>query len=355
VIAADYAPDGKALAVSRLVDGKVQVEYPLGKAIYTTNGYADYVKVSPSGQEVAFAEHPVYDDDRGWVALVDEKGNHRQLTNDYAPVQGLAWKRDGKEIWYTASNRTTDRKLFGVDLSGKAREILTTPFGIRILDIGPEGKALVSSEDQRSEIVGIDPETKKERKGLEWFNGSRAIDVSRDGKALVYSEWSGPAGDLYLVVYRKLDGSAPTALGEGAFQSLSPDSKTVAAVLFSTPPQVVLHPVGPGENRKLGLGELTSVSLLNWFPDGKHLLVDGSAGGRRRGRMRWMWREGNRRRWGRRILRGSRWRRMGSGLWEEARREKWRYSIRRGKRRKWYRGSRRRTGSTSGPRTGRRC
>jgi hypothetical protein len=67
VIAADYAPDGKNLALVREANRKVQLEYPAGKAIYTTSGYLDYVRVSPSGKEVAFAEHPVYGDDRGWV------------------------------------------------------------------------------------------------------------------------------------------------------------------------------------------------------------------------------------------------------------------------------------------------
>ncbi|MGA2263405.1 MAG: hypothetical protein ABSH28_18465, partial [Acidobacteriota bacterium] len=66
VIAADYAPDGKTLAVARKANRKVQLEYPAGNAIYTTSGYLDYARISPSGKEVAFLEHPVYGDDRGW-------------------------------------------------------------------------------------------------------------------------------------------------------------------------------------------------------------------------------------------------------------------------------------------------
>jgi Tol biopolymer transport system component len=87
--------------------------------IYTTAGYLDYVRVSPSGKEVAFAEHPVYGDDRGWVSSVDETGNRKQLTQEFGTVQGLAWSRVGTEIWFTAADTTTDRQLFGVNLSGK--------------------------------------------------------------------------------------------------------------------------------------------------------------------------------------------------------------------------------------------
>ena len=81
VIEADYAPDGKSLAVVRRANRKVQLEYPAGKVIYVTSGYLDYARVSPSGKEVAFLEHPVYGDDRGWVSIVDAGGNHKQLVS----------------------------------------------------------------------------------------------------------------------------------------------------------------------------------------------------------------------------------------------------------------------------------
>ena len=54
VIAADYAPDGKTLAVVRHANRKVQLEYPAGKVLYTTSGYLDYVRVSPSASRLRF-------------------------------------------------------------------------------------------------------------------------------------------------------------------------------------------------------------------------------------------------------------------------------------------------------------
>ena len=278
VIAADYAPDGKTLAVVRKANQKVQLEYPAGKVIYTTAGYLDYVRVSPSGREVAFIEHPVYGDDRGWVSIVDEAGRHKQLTEEFSTVQGLAWSRDGKEVWFTAAG-SADRQLLGVSLSGRQRPILATPQGSLLLDIAPDGRVLLSNQEQLTEITGIDPATGKERRGLEWFDGSVMGDILPDGKAIAFLEWGGPAGSLYLVVYRKLDGSAPVALGPGSQPRFSPDGTIVASPLLTRPPQVALNPIGTGDSRRLPVGDLTLLNRVSWFPDGKHLLLIGATEG----------------------------------------------------------------------------
>jgi dipeptidyl aminopeptidase/acylaminoacyl peptidase len=279
VIAADFAPDGKTLALVRLANRKMQLEYPAGKVIYSTAGYLDYVRVSPSGKEVAFVEHPVYADDRGWVSIFDAtSGERKQLSGEFATLQGLAWSRDGKEIWFTASD-STDRQIYGVTLNGKQREILMSSQGTRILDVAADGRVLVASEESRTEISGIDSATGKERHGLEWFDGSMLGDISPDGKAIVFLEWGGPAGPLYLTAYRKLDGSAPVALGPGGSPKFSPDGTTVAAKIVSRPPQVGLNPIGTGESRRLPVGDITTLGNVIWFPDGKHLLLTGAAEG----------------------------------------------------------------------------
>jgi len=96
VIAADYAPDGKTLAVVRQANRKVQLEYPAGKVIYTTAGYLDYVRVSPSGKEVAFVEHPVYGDDRGWAVAVAKDGN--RIAGRNASAQALVLDRETQKV-----------------------------------------------------------------------------------------------------------------------------------------------------------------------------------------------------------------------------------------------------------------
>jgi eukaryotic-like serine/threonine-protein kinase len=280
VISADYSPDGTSKAVARHANGKVQLEFPAGHVIYTTSGYLDYVRISPSGKEIAFLEHRVYDDDLGSVAMVDAGGNHKKLTEEFGgSLQGLAWSPSGREIWFSAASEGADLQLFAVTPSGKQRAILGAPQRTRILDIASDGRVLLSNEQYRREVVGVDSATGKEHRRLEWFNTSGLVDISSDGKAILFIEFQF-VGPLYLVAYRKLDGSPPVALGPGAWPKFSPDGTTAAAVVLSNPPQVALHPIGTGESRRLTLGDLVNVIHVSWFPDGKHLLLTGSTEGR---------------------------------------------------------------------------
>jgi hypothetical protein len=147
------------------------------------------------------------------------------------------------------------------------------------MDIAADGHVLLCSEELRTEISGIDPSTGKERRGLEWINGSGLGAVSQDGKAILFDEWGGPAGPLYLVVYRKLDGSAPTSLGEGSTPRFSPHGTTVASPLLTRPPQLALYPVGTEESRRLTLGDIVNFTSVAWFPDGNRVLLEASKEG----------------------------------------------------------------------------
>lgn len=84
---------------------------------------------------------------------------------------------------------------------------------------------------------------------------------------------------MYLVVYRKLDGCAPTALGEGSSPKFSPDGMIAAATVLSSPPKLALHPIGTGESRRLTLGDIVNLTGVAWFPDGKQVLLEGSTEG----------------------------------------------------------------------------
>jgi tricorn protease-like protein len=103
-------------------------------------------------------------------------------------------------------------------------------------------------------------------------------DILPDGKAIVYLKWGGPAEALDIVVYQKLDGSAPVALGPGAQPRFSPDGRTVAAPVLARPPRVALNPIEAGESRSVAVGKITTLKNVNWFPDGKHLMMTGAAG-----------------------------------------------------------------------------
>src|SRR5262249_58630063 len=79
VQAADWAPDGKALAVVHDVGGKNCLEFPIGRVIYETVGWISYPRVSPKGERVAFVDHPIRGDGYGILAVVDRSGRKAKM------------------------------------------------------------------------------------------------------------------------------------------------------------------------------------------------------------------------------------------------------------------------------------
>ena len=70
---ADWSPDGAKLALVRWVNGRNQLEYPIGKVLYETAGYISHPRISQRGDLVTFMDHQVQWDNRGWVAVVDPR------------------------------------------------------------------------------------------------------------------------------------------------------------------------------------------------------------------------------------------------------------------------------------------
>jgi Tol biopolymer transport system component len=102
VSAADWAPDGKTLAVVRRIGSEDRLEMPQGHVLVRTSGWLRDIRVSPDGSRVAFVEHPQFHDSRGSVAFADGTGRKTMLTEEYGSVQGVAWSPDGREIWFSA-------------------------------------------------------------------------------------------------------------------------------------------------------------------------------------------------------------------------------------------------------------
>ena len=72
------------------------------------------------------------------------------------------------------------------------------------------------------------------------------------------------------------DGSATQALPESAKSyAFSPDDSQVAYVTWSTPPDLVLHDLGTGEDRRLVL-DFEDAGAQVWSPDGTMLALTGA-------------------------------------------------------------------------------
>ncbi len=275
---ADWAPDGKDLAVVRADRGEIRLEYPIGKVLCKTSGWISDPRVSPAGDRVAFIDHPSLSDDGGSIAVVDRAGRKETLSKPFASVQGLAWRPDGREVWFTAAEVSL-RALHSVSLSGKARLRVRTAGNLTLRDISAEGRMLVTRDTFREEFRGLSPGESKER-DLTWLDYSLPTAISADGRTVLFTEGGEGGGPGYSVYVRKTDGSPAVRIGEGFGQALSPDGKWAIAILRpATDPQLVVYPTGAGEARVLPKEGLSAWNAC-WFPDGKRILFTANEAGR---------------------------------------------------------------------------
>ncbi|HWX94808.1 MAG TPA: protein kinase [Terriglobales bacterium] len=277
---ADWDPKGE-LAVVHHVLGRSRLEYPIGKILYESPGWITNVRFAPSGDLLAFIDHPALWDDRGFVRVVDRAAQARRLSSDWETAGGLAWNPSGQEVWFTATKAGYNRRLMAVTLAGVEREVLATPDGLDLQDIAPDGRVLVVTGTPRVGLETIGP-SDHEPQDLSWYNWSVARDISRDGQWVLFEESSEPFEGHYAVAARRVTGSPPIHLGDGSAGGLSPDGKWALDVSTSDPPRVTLLPLGPGDSRNVPLPGLEHVQNgpARFMPDGEHIIVNGNQAGR---------------------------------------------------------------------------
>jgi eukaryotic-like serine/threonine-protein kinase len=271
---ADWSPVGDGVAIVRWVNGRVRLEYPIGKVLYETSGYISHPRFSPKGDLIAFMDHQLEHDNRGWIAVVDLSGKKTVLSGEWSGEEGLAWSTTGNEVWFTANKSGEADALYAVTLAGKERLVLRVPDGLMLQDIFRDGRVLISQDDSSTTIVA---ELSGETKGrdLSSMESGFLSDLSADGTMILIGYEGEGAGLNYAVYARKTDGSPAVRLGDGAGGKLSPDGKWALTVLL-TPPQLMMLPVGAGEPRSLPRGPIEEYAYpANWFPDGKQVVFRG--------------------------------------------------------------------------------
>jgi serine/threonine protein kinase/Tol biopolymer transport system component len=274
---ADWSPDGSSLAVVRYEQGRHKLEYPVGKALYQPDGWIGHIRVSRAGDKVAFIDHPTLGDDGGAVAIVDNAGKLTTLSTGWDSIQGLAWAPTGEEIWFSATRTGGDRSLYAVDLSGKLRLLARVPGELTLLDVGHDGKVLLTRGNDRAGLIGLPPGAAKE-KDLSWLDWSTPGDLSEDGSTMLFTESGEGGGPKYAVFLRKTDGSPAIRLSEGSGVALSPDNKWAIFRPNVPPAPFMLLPTGVGESKVLfqdGINHLWA----RFLPDGKTLVFTGNESG----------------------------------------------------------------------------
>ncbi len=283
---ADWARDGKNLAIVHWVGKQCRLEFPIGTVIYEVTGghWLSDVRISPRGDALAFLEHPLEGDDAGYVAVIDLKGHKQVVTPFWLSLRGLAWDPSSDSLWFSASDlegeRERPRAVYRLTLPGKLQRVASESSNLTLHDLSPQRELLLSRDVERYEIL---VSASGQERDLSWLDFSRADDLSADGKNVLLTVEGEAAGKNYEVYLRKTDGSSPVKLGEGYGSAISPDGQWALAVApfgngTEAVPQFTLLPIGKGTQKILAHDAIARYAG-SWSPDGSRIVFLGSKPG----------------------------------------------------------------------------
>lgn len=268
VVSADWSADGKEMAAVREVAGHFQVEFPLGKVIYSSEIWINFLRISPRGNAVAFIQYGT-GGDAGWAMILDRDGKEiARSPKRFPSVEGLAWAPSGKEVWFGATrSHSWANAIHALSLDGKERIVLRLPGMMRLQDVSSDGQVLLTKDVWYSGMQFRGAKDSNER-DVSWLDAAVISDISADGEYLAFGEYGEAARDsLASYMTRAHTSAPPVRLGEGNTPALSPDKKWVLVGLY--PSHLGLLPAGPGEARDLGSFGMEQFAVLGWMPDGK--------------------------------------------------------------------------------------
>lgn len=272
----DIASDGKSIAIVRCQGAMETLEFPVGHVLFRTSGWVSVPRISSTGDEIAFLEHDLLGDDRGYVSIVDTNGKARRLTGEWAGVDGLAWSPEGDELWFSASVRSEPAALFAINRSGRLRNILSTVAELSLRDISKDHTVLLTNVRNSTE-VGMGQRNAKTVHTLDVADENAGIHgIAEDGKRapLVYSGTAG--GQDYKTYLARDDSSEPVLLGDGDPTGISPDGKWILSMIPSDPRKVILYPTETGESRRIDLGQVRLLTgKSSWSHDGTKIVFNG--------------------------------------------------------------------------------
>jgi serine/threonine protein kinase len=262
---AAWSPDGQSLAAIRRLGGKAVLEYPLGKPIYETTGVVRHLRMSPSGQQLAFI-NLLSGVNRWYIRVVDLDGQVQTLDPGPGFVYGLAWKPDGKSLTSSLGPDAARLSLWEFPLQGKARNLYRGPGSLAFCGLNADGRWLVEYGISRQEAFL--QTGSMALKDISWRDRARVGGLSESADMVLLAEGGGGAPSSVLL--RRAGAREPVRLGDGKIRGgFSPDGKWVA--VLSADARLILVPTGPGETRTVPLGGLMPLDA-QWHPDGRLLL-----------------------------------------------------------------------------------
>jgi hypothetical protein len=190
---------------------------------------------------------------------MDRSGRRIAQTALFWAVEGLAWKLDGRGVFFGGSGAGfsgfTIQELLR---SSRTRMVFAGPGGFMVHDISRTGGVLVVRDEWVSGLMGRFPGAAAAvNVGVRDLSGVPAL--SSDGSLLTFLDAGVSGGPNYSVLMRRTDGSPETRLGEGIPLAISPDRQFVLAAVPSKPARLVLYPTGPGNPQQLDVGGFESI------------------------------------------------------------------------------------------------
>jgi dipeptidyl aminopeptidase/acylaminoacyl peptidase len=258
VRSADWSPDGQELAVLKVAaDGHLQVEYPLGTVVYEvpTMHLVERIRVSPTGDRVAFAEHAGLG--RGFLSVVDRKGRRTVVVE--GKCDSVLWSPSGDELVYTVRPGEDRLEIRATTLSGRQRLLHAIPGWAELLDMSSTGQILLGHSLKR-ETMALRREDAPEE-DLSWLQSTEVADLSRDGRTVLFGETREGAGPGGMYV-RRIGEKDATRLGDGDPLALSPDGRWAVAKLIGQPVDLLMVPTGSGRPRRVSTGGVAADWVL---------------------------------------------------------------------------------------------
>jgi hypothetical protein len=155
VIAADWSPNARELAILMWSDTGLRLEYPVGTVLAGSLGDAGELRLDPSGERAAVLTSDA-------VLIVDRSGSSRRFDTPHW-AEGLAWDKDGRHVWVSAAawggeggrtGRPSNMRFDAVEVvearglwrlsveSGRWTEVYRAAGGLVLDDVTPDGRIL---------------------------------------------------------------------------------------------------------------------------------------------------------------------------------------------------------------------
>lgn len=252
--------------------GRGRLEVAPGNLLYESAGWLSRARVSTDGRRVAFFEHPAEGDDAGRVCVVDTNGR-RLCESDVKPsMTGLAWAPNDRGVWFSALTRGVGYGLWEMDAAGQCRALVSVPGRIKLHDVLPSGRALLSLE---SLAVTMSALVNGKERDVSWLDGTTLNDISGDGGAVLFTEEHEGGGDGYAVYYRRFDAHGAVQLCKGTGWRLTPDGSVALVSRAGARGALAVVPTGPGWPQDLAVDGVEVIHDVCWLDPPHKLLLAG--------------------------------------------------------------------------------